>query len=162
MDIRLGHHGQIHLTHRDGPGVVDVVAEDGTATRVEVQRLPGGTFTAQTDGVLHPAEAARDGEILWVRYLGRTYRFTLERGRRAARSRQSGNLSSPMPGQVQKVLVAEGDVVEADQPLLVVEAMKMQLEIRSPRAGTLTRLLAREGDQVEAGAPLAEVEEAGP
>jgi len=159
MDIRLGFDGQVHLTRRKGPGVVDVVAEDGTEYRVEVQRLPGGAFTTQAGGALHPAEGARDGETIWVRYRGRTYRFTLERGRRSRRARPAGDLSSPMPGQVQKVLVAEGDTVEIDQPLLVVEAMKMQLEIRAPRTGTVSRLLAREGDQVEAGAPLAEVRE---
>lgn len=158
MDIRLSHQGEVHLTRRNGPGVVDVVTGDETTVRVEVERLPGGAFTVSHEGALHPAEAARDGETIWVRYLGRTYRFTLERGRRTGRSRAEGDLSSPMPGQVQKVLVAEGDVVEAEQALLVVEAMKMQLEIRSPRAGTVTRILAREGDQVEAGAPLAEVE----
>jgi biotin carboxyl carrier protein len=65
-----------------------------------------------------------------------------------------------MPGQVQKLLVAEGDTVEAGQPLLVVEAMKMQLEIKAPEAGRVRRLRVREGEQVMEGVPLAEMEPA--
>jgi biotin carboxyl carrier protein len=65
-----------------------------------------------------------------------------------------------MPGQVQRILVAEGDAVGAGQPLLVVEAMKMQLEVKAPHAGRIRRLLTRAGEQVEAGNPLVELEDA--
>jgi biotin carboxyl carrier protein len=62
-----------------------------------------------------------------------------------------------MPGQIQKLLVSPGDQVEAHQPLLVVEAMKMQIEIKAPHAGRVAKLLAAEGEQVEAGVPLVEL-----
>ena len=65
-----------------------------------------------------------------------------------------------MPGQVQKILVQAGDAVEAGQALAVVEAMKMQLEIKAPHAGTVKELLAAEGDQVAAGVPLVALEAA--
>ncbi len=60
-----------------------------------------------------------------------------------------------MPGRVVKVLVGLGDVVVAEQPLLVVEAMKMENELRAPRAGRVLELAAREGGVVEAGGALA-------
>jgi biotin carboxyl carrier protein len=63
-----------------------------------------------------------------------------------------------MPGKVVRVLVSEGDAVEAGQGLLVVEAMKMQNEIRSPKNGKVEKLLAREGLAVNAGDVLAWVE----
>jgi biotin carboxyl carrier protein len=58
---------------------------------------------------------------------------------------------APMPGKIVRILVKDGDQVEAGQGLLVVEAMKMQNEIRSPKSGTIERVLAREGRTVNAG-----------
>jgi biotin carboxyl carrier protein len=58
---------------------------------------------------------------------------------------------APMPGKIVRLLVKEGDHVEAGQVLLVVEAMKMQNEIRSPKSGTVERVLAKEGQPVNAG-----------
>jgi len=61
---------------------------------------------------------------------------------------------APMPGKVVRLLVKAGDAVEAGQGLLVVEAMKMQNEIRSPKSGIVERVLAREGQAVNAGEVL--------
>ena len=66
-------------------------------------------------------------------------------------------LASPMPGKVVRVLVAVGDEVAAGQGLLVVEAMKMQNEMKSPRAGKVLSLAAVEGATVSAGQPLATI-----
>jgi pyruvate carboxylase subunit B len=60
-----------------------------------------------------------------------------------------------MPGKVVRVLVKPGDRVETRQGLFVVEAMKMQNEIRSPKSGTVERVLAQEGQNVNAGDILA-------
>ena len=67
-------------------------------------------------------------------------------------------IAAPMPGKVVRVLVSEGDAVEARQGLMVVEAMKMQNEIRSPKSGKVEKLLAKEGQAVNAGEVLAWVE----
>jgi propionyl-CoA carboxylase alpha chain len=66
-----------------------------------------------------------------------------------------------MPGTVVAVHVEVGAEVTEGQPLLVVEAMKMQHTVAAPRAGTVTELAAAVGRQVEAGAVLAVVEEQG-
>ena len=63
-------------------------------------------------------------------------------------------LVAPMPGKIVRVLVAAGEQVSAGQGLLVIEAMKMQNEIRSPKSGTVEKL-AREGQTVNAGEVLA-------
>jgi biotin carboxyl carrier protein len=81
---------------------------------------------------------------------------------RAWRGRRHGALEAegrqqvlaPMPGKVIRVLVQAGDTVEAGQGLLVVEAMKMQNEIRSPKGGTVERLNVKEGQPVNAGEVL--------
>ncbi len=71
----------------------------------------------------------------------------------------SGSLVAPMPGSVVRADVAVGDVVTAFQPLVVLEAMKMEHVLRSPFAGTVTAVHIAQGVQVEAGALLVEVEE---
>jgi biotin carboxyl carrier protein len=67
-------------------------------------------------------------------------------------------LIASMPGKVVRVLVAEKARVEAGQSILVVEAMKMQNEIKSPKAGIVQKLVATEGGAVNAGDVLAIVE----
>ncbi|PYU67479.1 MAG: acetyl-CoA carboxylase biotin carboxyl carrier protein subunit [Acidobacteria bacterium] len=81
---------------------------------------------------------------------------------RAWSGRRHGNVEAegrqqivaPMPGKIVRLLVKAGDHVEAGQGLLVVEAMKMQNEIRSPKGGTVERVLAKEGQPVNAGEVL--------
>lgn len=64
------------------------------------------------------------------------------------------SIVAPMPGRVVKVLVAPGDVVLAHQGLVVVEAMKMENELRAPRAGTVADVRVREGAPVDANVVL--------
>jgi biotin carboxyl carrier protein len=66
-------------------------------------------------------------------------------------------IDAPMPGKIVRVLVKEGDSVQEGQGLVVVEAMKMENELRSPKAGVVKELHAQEGQPVEAGAKLAVV-----
>ncbi|MDQ3262956.1 MAG: biotin/lipoyl-binding protein [Myxococcota bacterium] len=67
-------------------------------------------------------------------------------------------LLAPMPGKVVKVLVKQGDEVTEGQGLVVVEAMKMENELKSPKAGKITELFAKEGSTVEINAKLLTVE----
>jgi biotin carboxyl carrier protein len=67
-------------------------------------------------------------------------------------------LLAPMPGKVVRVLIGEQQAVEAGQSVLVVEAMKMQNEIKSPKKGTVQKIVAAEGSNVNAGDVLAIVE----
>ena len=63
-------------------------------------------------------------------------------------------ITAPMPGKVVRVLVAPGDQVAEGQALVVVEAMKMENELKSPKAGTVREVFAKEGSAVEANAKL--------
>ncbi len=73
---------------------------------------------------------------------------------------QNGPLDvlAPMPGKVVRVLVEPGQQVAADQGLVVIEAMKMQNELRAPRAGRITEVNVREGTGIESGAKLMRLE----
>ena len=67
-------------------------------------------------------------------------------------------LTAPMPGKIVRVLVRQGDEIEAGGGVLVMEAMKMQNEIKSPKTGTIQKILVSEGAAVNAGDVLAIVE----
>jgi 3-methylcrotonyl-CoA carboxylase alpha subunit len=70
----------------------------------------------------------------------------------------AGRLTAPMPGKIIALLVAQGDTVEKGEPLLVMEAMKMEHTIVAPRAGKVDQLLYAVGDQVGEGEPLLTLE----
>jgi acetyl/propionyl-CoA carboxylase alpha subunit len=81
------------------------------------------------------------------------------RGRvRAVDDHGPKKLTAPMPGKIVRVLVSQGDEVETGAGVLVVEAMKMQNEIKSPKKGTIQKILVTEGAAVNAGDVLAIVE----
>jgi biotin carboxyl carrier protein len=117
----------------------------GQSHEIRVTPSPNGTLTLQTSLEEFTAE------VLDPRaWSGRRHSALEAEGRQ--------QVVAPMPGKVVRLLVKAGDAVEAGQGLLVVEAMKMQNEIRSPKSGTVERLLAQEGQPVNAGEILAWVE----
>lgn len=104
------------------------------------------------------------GDDAWAVTIGRR-RFLIgvaDPRRRGRKPRQAGEgrqrIVSPMPGKVVRVLVAAGDSVQAGQGLIVVEAMKMQNELKAPRSGRVSALTAREGATVAAGEALAVIQ----
>lgn len=118
---------------------------NGESHQVRIAPRPDGTLT------LHTGLAEYQAEVIDPRvWRGRRH------GALEAEGRQQ--IAAPMPGKVVRVLVKQGDAVEAGQGLIVVEAMKMQNEIRSPKRGKVEKLLAKEGQAVNAGEVLAWVE----
>ena len=81
------------------------------------------------------------------------------RGRaRAVDEQGPKKLTAPMPGKIVRILVSQGAAIEAGAGVLVVEAMKMQNEVKSPKKGTVQKILVSEGTAVNAGDVLAIVE----
>jgi biotin carboxyl carrier protein len=72
--------------------------------------------------------------------------------------RQKKDVITSMPGIIVKVLMTEGENVEEGQAVLILEAMKMQNEIKSPQKGKVTKIVSSTGDSVETGALLFSVE----
>ena len=93
---------------------------------------------------------------------GREYPFSIRddrqwRRRRGAALELEGKqqVIASMPGKIVRLLVSAGEAVKAGQGLMVVEAMKMQNEVRSPKTGTVERVVVKEGQTINAGEPLA-------
>lgn len=82
------------------------------------------------------------------------------RGRRASASSTAGTrrITAPMPGKVVRVLAPAGTEIDIGQPVLVIEAMKMQNELKAPKKGRVSKINVSEGTAVEAGQILAEIE----
>jgi propionyl-CoA carboxylase alpha chain len=114
--------------------------------------------TLERDGVATTYDVAITGERVDVDSVAGHVALALRpRFTDPADAVASGSLLAPMPGTVVGVTVEEGQQVEAGQPVLALEAMKMQHTVRAPDAGTVTRLDVRPGDQVAAGEVLAVV-----
>ncbi|MFN2526503.1 MAG: biotin carboxylase N-terminal domain-containing protein [Actinomycetota bacterium] len=90
---------------------------------------------------------------LWNPAMARSASAAVHQARAAV-----GDIVAPMQGTILKVLVREGDSVEAGAPVLILEAMKMETSVASPRAGTVVELHARPGETAAAGQILAVVE----
>ena len=123
-----------------------------------------GVYSILQDGRSYEVRTTETADGLQVRVNGRDYLAEVRDQRDAPpKSRTGGGegrqkVTAAMPGKVIRVLVGEGDVVEAGQGLVVVEAMKMQNEMKSPKAGRVTHLAAKPGGAVMAGEVLVVIE----
>ena len=162
-EVQLG--GQtlrVALTRRDGAWVCRV---DDREFAADFTQPEPGVLSLLLDGRSYECRLDRSpaDTSIWIR--GTRYAVEVRdprslRSRRAAAGHGDGpvRLVAPMPGKVVRVLAAEKTEVQAGQGILVVEAMKMQNEIKSPKAGVVQRILATEGAAVNAGDALAIVE----
>jgi biotin carboxyl carrier protein len=133
----------------------------GDAERVVVAtRLGDGLLSLGVDGKTWDTHVARTDDGYDVDVAGIRHEVEVRDPRRAiVRSgASSGAVKTTMPGRVVRLLVAEGATVELGQALVVVEAMKMENELKAPRTGTVRRIAAAAGTFVEAGALLLEIE----
>jgi 3-methylcrotonyl-CoA carboxylase alpha subunit len=139
-----------------------LTAEQGTL-QAEGRADASGAGTLRIGARVLPFYFSRaDNELhLWLD--GETYVFTLPRVEQAGRRHAgalsaSGEVVSPMPGVVLKVLVQPGETVAAQAPLVVVESMKMELTVPAPADGKVAEILCEPGDRVDRGAVLVRME----
>ena len=114
----------------------------------------------EVDGVRRTYEVATYEDDVYVdSSTGAWHLHRLPRFVDPATQHAAGSLLAPMPGSVVRLAVAVGDHVAAGQPVLWLEAMKMQHRVDAPAAGVVTELPVREGQQIDVGAVLAVVDE---
>ncbi len=141
-----------------------VAAINGGLVEADVVKISPDVYSILLRGRSLEVRVEALADRLTLRTAGREYRVEIADPRSWRRIRSGGidlagrqQIFAPMAGKVVRVLVAPGQHVEMGQGLLVVEAMKMQNEIRSPKTGTIERLLAKEGQAVTAGEILAAI-----
>jgi len=131
------------------PAEVDVVALRGALS----VRVDGRVVDLTVEGAPPELGAVASGTRAYVRVESER-----QRAANAAKKRDGGSadkaVKAPMPGRVVKLLVGVGDAIEVGQPLCVVEAMKMENEVKARTAGAVAQVHVKAGDTVESNAML--------
>jgi biotin carboxyl carrier protein len=142
--------------------VVDARQVDGNTMSLLMLRLPGSVETtgaATSYAVTFAVDPATRQLIVGIGAAAVPISFNGRRasGRKDEAARRAGpqRIVAPMPGKIVKVLVSKGDPVRARQPLVVIEAMKMENELRAAGAGAVAELHVQEGQSVDAGTLVA-------
>ena len=151
---------------RDGSRVVAEI--DGREVEVEASALQPGVYLLRAEGQVYECRVAHNEakrESLEITVGSHAYNLTLADPKRLRSSAQLSahadgtvQIAAPMPGKVVRVLVEAGVEVEAGTGIVVVEAMKMQNEMKSPKAGKVTSINFAPGATVNAGDVLAVIE----
>ncbi len=149
----------------DGLATADI---DGRRHEIELRKLPGGEYLLinGTDVYKCRVEGKHGSNNSFAVVLdGISYDITLVDPKRLSSARSSAGhdhgsaeIVSPMPGKIVRVLVKAGAHVEAGAGIIVVEAMKMQNEMKAPKAGVVVSINAEAGATVNAGDVLAVIE----
>jgi biotin carboxyl carrier protein len=166
--------GRVRRVDVERTGAGFEISLDGRQHRADVTVVGGlWSLILSPDGNTAPrrsyevaiAEDRTAAGRLTVQVGGRVLVANVGRSQRGERGGDAGAAASgpqavtaPMPGRVVKLLVQPGDAVAARQPVVVVEAMKMENELRAAGAGTVTEIRVAEGALVDAGAVLAIIE----
>ncbi len=170
--------GKIAVTIEDQTYQVEVIPNpcvegefsvlvDGKPLSVAVPNLDGGSEPIEWVVIENrPYDVVLDPDLRWIK-AGRTPRRIRVRdlepaapypeGHVGPLTNGNGRIKAMIPGRVMRVLVQPGERVEAGQPLLVLEAMKMENEIRAPRAGNVRALHVKAGQDVLLNAMLVEI-----
>jgi acetyl/propionyl-CoA carboxylase alpha subunit len=169
FDIEINGHGRTISIERATADRYRVVV-DGRAQLIDATRVGGFGLSLLFDGADRSSREIQvspgsgpgemlvgiDGKSVTVVVNGRRTGHAAAEGGAHARGDQA--VVAPMPGRVVRLLVASGDEVSARQPIVVVEAMKMENELRSPKAGRVKEVVVKAGESVEAGRVLAVIE----
>ena len=140
-----------------------IIAIDGRRVEADVAQVSPGIYSVLIGGRSLEVTAEQAAGAMLARVNGQEFQVEIADPRSWRRARGAGlelegrqQLLAPMPGKIVRVLVAPGQQVESGQGLLVIEAMKMQNELRSPKSGKVEKV-ALEGQTVNAGEVLAVV-----
>ena len=153
--------------HRDGD-LYRFRLGDQDERQAQLAEVEPGVFSVLLDGRSYEAHAEHRNEpgddCAWITVRGRRFRIAITDPRRWTQSSAAlyghdrETIVASMPGKIIRILVQAGETVAAGQGVIVIEAMKMQNEMKARRAGRLTAVPVREGETVAAGAILATIE----
>jgi biotin carboxyl carrier protein len=138
------------------------VAWEGEAHEVDLQKPTPEAYQMLIDGESWEAGCVPTAEGFLVDVVGVPTDVQVvdprRKALRLAAGQAGGMVTTQMPGRIVRILAKAGEAVKKGQPVLVVEAMKMENEMKSPVDGTVAEILVVEGQAVEAGTKLARIE----
>ena len=144
-----------YQSRRDGTFVLGKARDGGAAGSARIHCLTPTGIDAEIDGRRTSARVTRAADHLYVQAAGGTVAFEIvPRFVAPGAAATTGGLVAPMPGIVLDVRCAAGDVVDARQTLVVLEAMKMEHHVRAPADGVIADVRVTKGQHVENGAVL--------
>ncbi len=156
---------EIELTQGQDDGQYRAIIDGEPAVDITAQILRPGVLSLHIGGEAYRCvlEESAEGSAIYLGGKRLLYRVDDPRSLKSRRSRHGGaegpkSVTAPMPGRVVRVLAGIGDAVEAHQGVVVIEAMKMQNELKSPKAGKVVQVRVKPGDTVGAGDVLAVIE----
>jgi geranyl-CoA carboxylase alpha subunit len=158
IELDHGIHDIEIVRERDGGYVA---SRNGGEYRFEINQLDGDTIRFRANGVMESARVFRDGDRLYVLHRGITFAvrdLTLAAPAAAAATGSDGKVRAAMNGRVVAVLVTPGERVSAGQPVMTLEAMKMEHVHAAPISGTISAIDVAEGEQVTTGRIVVEIE----
>jgi geranyl-CoA carboxylase alpha subunit len=138
-----------------------VASRNGGEYRFDIDQLDGDTIRFRANGIMESARFFRDGDRLYILHRGITLAvrdLTLAAPAAAAATGSDGKVRAAMNGRVVAVLVRPGERVAAGQPVLTLEAMKMEHVHAAPISGTISAIDVAEGEQVTTGRIVVEIE----
>lgn len=153
---------KVEIDFKDGKYLVKL---DGKQHHVDSQLISENCLSLLVDEKAYTVFIAEDKTKRYISVQGE--QFCIEEAKSEAETRSVAESStlkgiptifSPMPGKIVKILVGEGDKVRKNQGLVIVEAMKMENEIRSPSAGIVKKINFKEGNLVDTVDPIIELE----
>lgn len=146
---------------RDGGGRFVISRDGGEPVQVRVVDGANGLDYLRIGDTVVAYSASINGDEVSVWIRGQTYRFTkVNRDRRAghAVAGDAGELVAPMPGVVRTILAKDGDSIKRDQPLVVMESMKMEMTLVAPGDAVVAMVACAEGEMVQMNQPLVHFE----
>ena len=151
---------EVNVERSNGHYVVEV---DGVRHEIDAHKLEADFYSLLSEGRSYEVSVEARGDSYYVRHGAAEQLVSLTDPSRRARELGPGadgpqRIVTQMPGKVVRVLVREGDAVEAGQGVVVVEAMKMENELTAERKGRVAALHVAPGQSVEGGAVLALIE----
>jgi biotin carboxyl carrier protein len=148
---------KVRLTRTEA-GRAKVRLDEGEERQVCYSQLDEHALVLQLPEGRVPVHLARRGQDIFVQIQGQAFHLREEDAEHAAPEAAAGaedkTIAAPMPGKVVKILVQPGAEVRRAQPVIILDSMKVELELKAPAGGKVREVLVKEGQQLDMDQPL--------
>lgn len=148
---------QVYKVNIDEDEDLNIVEIEGESKEIRFTKVDSNLYSVIIDNESLTIGIFKKGKKIQVFYKGNLFEVEAISDRDSSKAGVAGTgleIMSPMPSRIVKILKEQGDEVDEDEPVVVVEAMKMESELKAPSTGKIKEIKVNEGDTVEEGAIL--------